>query len=337
MRAIELQNCFGIDSLVETTRPDPQPGAGEVLVKMRMASLNYRDLLVVKGLYNPSQPVGFIPVSDGVGEVIALGEGVTRFAMGDRVMGQFVQSWIDGDITREKAKKTLGAPLDGVMSEFRLFPEDGLVAVPDYLSDEGAATLPIAALTAWTALTRTGGLLPGETVLVQGTGGVSLFALQFARMMGARVIVTSGHDDKLQRALAMGADHGIQYNRQPDWEREVLTITQGQGVDHIVEVGGAKTLAHSLNCVRYGGHIHVIGILSGMESSLSVIPILMKNVRINGIYVGSRHEFEQMNRALVQHQLQPVVDRVFAFGEIREAFRYMERGAHFGKICIRIG
>jgi NADPH:quinone reductase-like Zn-dependent oxidoreductase len=336
MRVIELQNTFAIDSLTVAERPEPRPGPRQVLVKMRAFSLNYRDLLVVKGAYNPKLRLPLTPLSDGIGEVAALGEGTTRVKVGDRVAALFMQKWLAGDLTEEKAKSALGGGNEGVLAEHVVFDEDGLVHVPRHLTDEEAATLPCAAVTAWHALVTEGRLKAGDTVLVQGTGGVSIFALQFARLCGARVIVTSSSDDKLARALQFGGSDGINYKSTPDWDKRVRQLTGDVGVDHVVEVGGAGTLARSLRAVRPGGHISLIGILTGGSGEFNPLPILMKNVRAQGIFVGSREMFEAMNRAIALHQLRPVVDRVFSFHEARAALRYLESATHFGKICLRI-
>jgi NADPH:quinone reductase-like Zn-dependent oxidoreductase len=335
MKAVELQNTFGIDSLVVVERPQPRPGAGQALLKMRAFSLNYRDLLVVKGLYNPKLRLPLVPLSDGVGEVVALGDGVTRVKTGDRVAGLFVQKWLAGEPTEATARSSLGGGgADGILAEYVVLDQDGVVPVPAHLTDEEAATLPCAAVTAWHALITAGRLQPGDSVLVQGTGGVSLFALQFARLAGARVLATSSSDAKLERARQLGAADGINYKTTPDWDERVRALTGGTGVDHVVEVGGAGTLGKSLRAVRIGGTISLIGVLSG-GGQVNPMPILMKSVRVQGIYVGSRDMFEAMNRAIALHQLRPVVDRVFPFAEIKEALRYLESGSHFGKVCLR--
>ena len=335
MKAFEIQK-FSLDALVLVERPDPKPGVNQVLVKMRAFSLNYRDLLVVKGLYNPKLKLPLVPLSDGVGEVVAVGPGVTRVKPGERVAGAFMQQWVSGQLNQAKARSDLGGSREGVLAEYVLFDQEGAVHVPEHLSDEEAATLPCAAVTAWHALVPEGSVKAGDTVLVQGTGGVSLFALQFARLLGARVIVTSSSDQKLERALSLGGSDGINYKSTPDWDSRVRALTSGAGADHIVEVVGGPSLAISLKAIRYGGQISLIGVLSGESGQVNPLPALMKNVRIQGIYVGSREMFEAMNRAIALHQLRPVVDRVFAFAEIRAALRHMESGAHFGKICLRM-
>ncbi|MFQ3591182.1 MAG: NAD(P)-dependent alcohol dehydrogenase [Chloracidobacterium sp.] len=337
MKCVELANQFGIDQLTLTERPHPELRAGEVLVRVRATSLNFRDLMTVTGVYNPKQPLPLIPLSDGVGEVVAVGEGVTRVAVGDRVAGIFAQGWIAGEPAVEKVRTTtLGGPLDGMLTEYRALSQDGVIKVPAYLNDEEAATLPCAALTAWSALIVHGQLKPGDTVLVQGTGGVSIFALQFAKAAGARVIITSGSDEKLERAKALGADEIINYKQAPDWDKAVREMTGGRGVDHVVEVGGAGTLTRAIRSVRFGGHISLIGVLSGRTGEVDIAPILMQNIRVQGIIVGSREMFEAMNRALEHHQIRPVVDKIFTLDETRQAFQVMAHGGHFGTICIRL-
>lgn len=335
MKAFEIQNKFGLDSLTLTERPDQKPSYGQVLLKLRSLSLNYRDLMVVKGLYNPKLPLPLIPFSDGVGEVVAVGEGVTRVNIGDRVAGIFFQKWLAGELTAEKAESALGGAIEGMLAEYVVLHEDGVVRVPEHLTDEEAASLPCAAVTAWNALFTSGGLKAGDIVLIQGTGGVSIFALQFALLAGARVIATSSSDEKLERVLQLGASDGINYKQTPDWSKKVRELTAGDGVDYVVEVGGAGTLTESLRAVRYGGQISLIGVLTGGSAEINTASILMKNVKVQGIYVGSREMFEAMNSAIALHKLHPVCDRVFPFHEAPEALKYMETGSHFGKICIR--
>ena len=336
MRAVEIRGGFGLDNLALVERPEPRPGPGEALVRLRAAALNYRDLLTAQGKYNPKQKLPLIPCSDGAGEVVEVGEGVTRVAPGDRVSPIFAQRWIAGVPTREKLRSTLGGPLDGTLAELAVFDQEGLVKVPEHLSDEEAATLPCAAVTAWSALVTEGGMTAGDTVLVQGTGGVSLFALQIAKLLGARVIATSSRDDKLARARELGADEGINYRDVPEWGARAKELTGGAGVDHVVEVGGAGTLQQSLRAVRVGGTISLIGNLAGTKSELLLTQIFMQKIRVNGILVGHRESFEAMNRALALHRLRPVIDRVFPLEETRGAFDHMAAGEHFGKIVIRI-
>jgi NADPH:quinone reductase-like Zn-dependent oxidoreductase len=335
MKVYEIRDRFGLDALTLTERPQPQPGPHEVLVRIRAASLNYRDLLVVKGQYNPKMTLPRIPLSDAAGEVVAVGPGVSRVQVGHRVAAIFMQRWISGEIDDSKAKSALGGAIDGLLAEYALLHEDGLVQVPEHLSFEEAATLPCAAVTAWHGLITEGRIKPGDTVLLQGTGGVSLFALQLARLTGAQVIITSSSDEKLERARKLGAAEGINYKETPEWGDKARELTGGRGVEHVVEVGGAGTLGQSLRAVRMGGQISLIGVLSGAGQA-NPMPILMKNVRVQGIFVGSREMFEAMNRAIAANQLRPVIDRVFPFSEAVQAFRYMESAAHFGKICIRV-
>lgn len=335
MKVYEIRDRFGLDALTLTDRPQPQPGPHEALVRIKAGSLNYRDLMIVKGQYNPKMPLPRIPLSDAAGEVAALGPGVSRVKVGQRVAACFMPKWIAGDIDETKARSALGGAVDGLLAEYVVLHEDGLVQVPEHLSYEEAATLPCAAVTAWHGLVTEGHVKPGDTVLLQGTGGVSLFALQFARLAGARVIITSSSNEKLQRARQLGATEGINYKETPEWGDKARELTGGRGVDHVVEVGGAGTLGQSLRAVRMGGHISLIGVLSG-TGQVNPMPILMKNVRVQGIFVGSREMFEAMNRAIAVNQLRPVIDRVFSFAEAVQALRHLESASHFGKICIRM-
>jgi NADPH:quinone reductase-like Zn-dependent oxidoreductase len=325
---------FGLEKLQRVQRPIPDPGHGEVVVRIRAVSLNYRDLLIVKGQYNPRMKLPCVPGSDGAGEVIAIGPNVSRTRVGERVCGQFMPRWLSGPISDAVARPTFGADIDGVLAEHVVFPQESVVPVPAHLSFEEAATLPCAAVTAWNALLE-GGLKAGDSVLVQGTGGVSLFALQFAKLAGAKVLVTSGNDDKLQRALSMGASAGVNYRTNPEWDKWAKSQTGGVGVDHIVEVGGAGTLERSFQAVRTGGQIAVIGILAG-GNQINPMPIIMRALKVRGIFVGSRQMFEDMNRAIELHQMHPVVDRTFAFEEFPDALRYLESAAHFGKIVVQV-
>lgn len=336
MQCFEIQESFGLESLVQTVRTNPTVGPGQVLIKVGATSLNYRDLLMVLGMYNPKQALPLIPMSDGVGTISAVGEGVTRVKVGDRVAGIFSQRWLSGEPTRPKLRATLGGPLDGMLAEYVVLHEEGVTPVPSHLTDVEAATLPCAAVTAWNALVIQGRIKAGDTVLVQGTGGVSIFALQFAKMMGARIIVISSRDEKLARAQELGASDLINYNATPDWDKRARELTDGVGVDHIVEVGGADTFAKSLRAIRIGGQISVIGALSGASLETNLLPILMQAVRVQGVLVGSREVFEAMNKAIALHQMRPIVDSVFAFEDARHAFESMASGAHFGKICIQL-
>jgi len=337
MKAYEIQNDKpGLDALTLVERPQPQPKAGQVLVKIKAASLNYRDLLVAKGAYGAKSLKPIVPLSDAAGEVVAVGEGVTRVRVGDRVAGIFMQTFISGELTPEKANSALGGAIDGVLAEYVVFDEQGVVKIPIHLSYEEAATLPCAAVTAWNAMIAEGQLKAGDTVLLQGTGGVSLFGLQFAKMMGARVILTSSSDEKLDRAIQLGADVGINYKTTSDWDEKVEKLTDGRGVDLVVEVGGSGTLSKSLRAVRYGGRVAMIGVLTGIAGDVSTGSILFKHIRVQGIYVGSRDLFEDMNRSISLHQMKPIIDRVFPFHEAKAALAYLESGAHFGKVCISL-
>ena len=334
MKAFQVAGSFGLENLKFVDLPDPQPGPGQVLVKMRAASLNFRDLVVIKGGYGPRQTLPRIPVSDGAGEIAAVGAGVRRVKPGDRVMCCFCPTWIDGPVTQEHMDASLGCYVDGVLSEYVVTSADAVLPIPAHLSFEEAATLPCAALTAWNALFVTDHIGPGQTIVVQGTGGVSLFALQFARMAGAQVIATSSSDQKLARARELGASGAINYKTTPDWEKEVRKLTGGRGADHIVEVGGAGTLNRSLACVRMGGTVAMIGVLAGASADIRTTLILFKSARVQGIFVGSRAMLEDMNRAISAHGLHPVVDRAFPFAEAPAALRHLESGSHFGKVVI---
>jgi len=312
----------------------PSPGEGQLLIRIHAASLNYRDHAIVTGNYfGGVLQRDTVPLSDGAGEVVEVGPNVTRFAKGDRVIGTFFQGWVDGmpDLASTAA---LGSPADGVLAEYVLLDEQGVVACPAHLSYEQASTLPCAALTAWNALMFSGRTMPGQTVLALGTGGVSIFALQFARLNGARVIITSSSDDKLARASELGADATINYRTTPEWEQEVLSLTGGRGVDHVIEVGGTGTLAKSFQCVGFRGQVSLIGVLSGREGDTNPHALMLKNANLKGIFVGSRAMFEQMNEAISVNEMQPVVDRVFPFAEAASAYDYQLAGKHFGKVVI---
>ncbi len=336
MKVFEIRGAFGLDNLTQAERPEPAPGHGQVLVKVRAVSLNYRDLLTVKGLYNPKLPLPLVPFSDGAGDVVGVGQGVTRVKEGDRVAGIFMQSWLAGELTSAGARSALGGDIGGMLAEYVALDQEGVVPVPEHLSYEEAAALPCAGVTAWHA-TVLQGLKPGDSVLLLGTGGVSIFALQFARLAGATVIITSARDEKLDKAKKLGASEGINYRTVPEWGERVRELSGGEGVDLVVEVGGAGTLPQSLRAVRRGGRISLIGVLTGAEGEINPRPIVMKEVRLQGIFVGSREMFESMNRAISAARLRPIVDRVFPFGEVKEALRHMERREHFGKICVKIG
>jgi len=336
MKTQAIQQAFGLDHLSPLERPEPTPGPVTKVIMVGSVSLNYRDLLTVTGLYNPKQPLPLIPCSDGAGVVEAVGPGVTRVKAGDRVATIFAQKFLSGRPDIAKIRSTLGGPLDGTLTERMLLHEDGVVPVPAHLSLEEAATLPCAAVTAWNALVTEGNVRAGDTVLCLGTGGVSIFALQFARALGARVIITSSSNEKLARARELGASDGINYREKPDWGKAARKLTDGVGVDHVVEVGGTGTLQQSLTAIAPGGQISFIGRLGGEPQGLNLVPILMNRVRIQGIFVGHRESFEQMNRAVALHRLRPVIDKVFPFAETRQAFAYMKSGEHFGKIVIKV-
>lgn len=334
MRAYQITGSFGLENIKAVDLPEPTPGPGEVVLEMLAASLNYRDLLMIKGRYNPRQPLPLIPVSDGVGRVIALGEGVTSLKVGDRVCPLFAQGWAGGAPEYANLRQTLGGPVDGVLRQRGAFPASDVVKVPAYLSDAEAATLPCAALTAWSALVVHGALKAGESVLLQGTGGVSIFGLQISKLFGARAIITSSSDEKLERTKALGSDVRINYRTTPEWGKAVKAATGRRGVDHVVEVGGAGTLGQSLKAVKIGGQISVIGVLGKTSEALNITPILMGHIRLQGILVGHRQGFESMMRAFELAQLRPVVDKIYPWEDVRDALSHMEAGAHFGKICL---
>lgn len=336
MRAYEIQE-FGIDNLALATRDTPEPGPNEVLVQLRAASLNYRDLMVVNGTYNPRMKLPAVPLSDGSGEIVAVGEGVTKWKTGDRVCSTLIAGWYDGEPSAEKSKTAIAAGgADGILRELAAFNEDSIVSVPEHLSFEEAATLPCAAVTAWNALVVSGKIKAEDTVLTLGTGGVSIFALQIAKLFGAKAISTSSSDEKLAKAKSLGADETINYRTREDWDKAVLELTDGRGVDHVVEVGGTGTLTRSVKAVRVGGHIALIGALD-MAGDFNPVSVFMKGIRMQGIFVGSREMFEGLNEMIAESKMRPVIDRVFEFTEAREALKYMESGAHFGKIVIKIG
>lgn len=333
MRAWQISS-FGIDSLELVERPTPAPGPGEVLVGVRAVSLNYRDLMMVKGQYNPKMKLPRIPCSDGAGEVVAVGAGVSAWKPGDRVAGIFMQNWLDGPLTAFKSRSALGGDTDGMLADYIVLKEEGLVSIPNHLSFQEAATLPCAAVTAWNALAA-GDPKPGSTVLIQGTGGVSIFALQFARLRGARVLGISSSYDKLQRAGAMGLDSGLNYRDNPEWDRWAMDQTGGEGVDLVVDVGGQGTLAHSLKAIRYGGTVAQVGVLSATKEPFPVPLMLHKVAQIHGIYVGSRKDFVAMNRAMALAELRPVGEE-FHWSQVREVLGRMEEGSHFGKLVLTV-
>jgi NADPH:quinone reductase-like Zn-dependent oxidoreductase len=332
VRAWEIAE-FGRAHLRLVERPEPEPGLREVVVATRACSINYRDVLMVDGKYDPRLRLPVIPLSDGAGEVVAVGPGVSRVAVGDRVVATFAPKWIAGAPTRAAIRETRGGPLDGTLAERFCVSEDELVRMPAHLGFAEAATLPCAGLTAWTALAVLGGVKAGDTVLVQGTGGVSIFGLQLGQLLGARVIVTSSRDDKLARARDLGAWHTINYRSHADWGKRASGLA-GDGVDHVLEVGGAGTLAQSLRAVRTGGTISVIGNLTGAATELNLVRVLMNAVRLQGILVGSRESLESLCRAVEAHELRPVVDRSFPFEDAPAALEHLSSAAHFGKITV---
>jgi NADPH:quinone reductase-like Zn-dependent oxidoreductase len=315
-------------------RPTPTPGPGEVLVGVRAVSLNYRDLMMVKGLYSSRMALPRIPCSDGAGEVVAVGAGVTMWKAGDRVAGIFMQNWIDGPLTPAKAKGALGGDIDGMLADYVVLHEIGLVPIPEHLSFQEAATLPCAAVTAWNALAA-GDVTPGSTVLLQGTGGVSLFALQFAKLRGARVLGISSSDEKLERARNLGLDAGLNYQTNLGWERWAYEQTDGAGVDLVIDVGGMGTLGQSLRSIRTGGTVAQVGVLASAAEPIPIPLILHKTAHIHGIYVGSRHDFLEMNRAIDYAQLRPIGEE-FHWTQAREVLERMEEGSHFGKLVLTI-
>lgn len=334
MKAYQLQATKSFDDLKQVQLSTPQPQINEVLVQVKAVSLNYRDLLVAQGSY-PGIQLPLIPCSDGAGEVVAIGTGVTRVQVGDRVAGCFFQDWQEGRLTQQKTKSALGGSINGLLSEYVVLNQAGVVILPHHLTYIEGATLPCAAVTAWQALVVRGGLRAGETILLLGTGGVSIFALQFAKMLGAKVIITSSSEQKLAQALALGADLTINYRHFPDWEKQVFELTNRQGVDQVIEVGGAGTLEKSLRSVRVGGRISLIGVLAG-AGEVNHAQILRKSIDINGIYVGSRDMFAEMNRAIELHKLRPVIDQVFDFTAVPEAYQHLQSGAHFGKVVVSL-
>jgi NADPH:quinone reductase-like Zn-dependent oxidoreductase len=333
---------FGLDALERISSPIPETPPGAVLLRIHAVSLNYRDLMVVEGAYNPRMALPRIPCSDAAGEIVAIGEGVTRVTTGDRVCTLFMQRWFEGPISAANSTNALGGDIDGVLAEYLVLPEDGVIPFPPHLTCEEAATLPCAALTAWNALHHAGDPISparqGDTILLQGTGGVSLFALQFARLLGAKPFLISSSDEKLARATALGLEASCNYRQTPDWSKWIAELTSKRGVDRIIEVGGAGTLPHSLKAIRPGGLIAQIGVLSGGAAATEIPlgPILHKQIRLQGIYVGSRAMFAEMNAAIAAAQLHPIIDRIFPFEEAPEAIAAIKTAGHFGKIVIQV-
>lgn len=337
MKFFHLPHATGIDSLTQSDRDVPRPGRGQVLVRMRAASLNYRDLLMVQGKYGRTPPKpGLIPLSDGAGEIAEIGSEVTRFKVGDRVVAVFMQDWLGGAMTAEGQASALGGARDGLLAEYVVLDQQGLLPIPDHLSFQEAACLPCAAVTAWNALFTARTLIASDWVLLLGTGGVSIFALQFAQMAGAQIIATSSSDAKIEKLRGMGAHHCVNYTTHPEFHAEIMKITGGSGVDHVVEVGGAGTLQRSLQSARLGGAVHLIGVLTG-AAEINPMIILQRSLTLRGVFVGSREMFESMNRAIQHSGLRPVIDRVFPFAEAKAAWTHLQSQRHFGKIVIDIG
>lgn len=335
MRAYILRKPDGIDALQQVEVPVPSPGRGQILVRVHSCSLNYRDYAIAIGAYRAGAKADLIPLSDGAGEVMDVGEGVTRFKAGDRVAGCFFQSWVAGEAPPNAHALALGGGVDGMLADYVVLEQDGAVAIPEHLSYDEAATLPCAAVTAWNALVEHGGLIAGKTVLVQGTGGVSIFALQIAKMFGAAVIGTSSSDAKLKRVEAMGAARTFNYKSREDWDKAAVELTGGRGVDQVVEVGGAGTFAKSINAIRVGGRVSMIGVLS-RQAEINPMIIMAKRANVQGISVGSTQMFEALNAALEVNEVKPVIDRIFGFWEVKAAYEHLKSAAHFGKIVIRV-
>lgn len=334
MRGYLIKSPDGYQAIEQVDMAEPTVGDNDVLVKMRAASLNYRDLGIARGGYSRNDACPVIPLSDGAGEVIAVGQNVTRFSAGDRVIGTFVQDWTDGRPNDSVLRTSLGGGIDGVLVEQQVFPEHGLVRVPDSLNDAEAACLPCAAVTAWHALFEAGGLQQGQTVLTLGTGGVSVFATQLALKAGCRVIATSSSNDKLARMRSLGVTDLINYRENEDWPAVVLELTNGRGADQVVEVGGPGTLAKSVQATSVGGHIGLIGVLAGTGGQVNPLPALFNVITISGIYVGSRAMTERLVGFMDEHDLHPVIDKTFRFADAIDAYAYLRSGEHVGKVVI---
>lgn len=335
MRAWRLHQ-FGLDHLKLEDAPAPTPGPGEIRLEVKALSLNYRDLLVVTGAYHPGLKLPATPLSDGAGIVGAVGPGVTRVRVGDRVMSHFVADWLSGPFRQPYLATTLGTPGPGLAAEQVVLPGEAVLPLPAGYDFAQAATLPIAALTAWSALVTVGRVQPGQTVLTLGTGGVAIFTVQLAKAMGATVIITSRRDEKLARARDLGADHTVNYEATPEWDQAVVRLTGGEGVDLTVETAGPGTLDRSMKATRAGGTIALLGALTGRQGAITTGLILMKRLRIEGILVDSRAAFAELVRFLEQHRIEPVIDRRFAFDELPEALRCLQAGGHFGKIVLTL-
>ncbi len=336
MKAYQITGTEGLRSLQLVSLPDPAPGPGEVLVRVGAVCLNYRDYMNVMGIRGVTGPIPRVPCSDGAGQVVAVGEGVAGWKAGDRVVVPFMPTWLEGGFTQQHAAQALGGAVDGLLRELAVIKAESLLPIPDHLSIEEAATLPCAAVTAWDALHTRGGLKAGETVLVLGTGGVSVFALQFAKLAGAVVLATTSSDEKAQQLLALGADAVHNYRKDPEWDKWAIQQTGGLGVDKVIEIGGPETLNLSLKATRFGGHIALIGVLTGTSGDVQTVQILRKGIRLDGIYVGSKEMFAEMLAAMEKAKLRPVIDSTFEFAQAAEAFQRIESGRHFGKIVIRV-
>jgi NADPH:quinone reductase-like Zn-dependent oxidoreductase len=337
MRAYLLpKGGAGIDALATVDRPTPKPLYRQMLLKVAACSLNFRDLGIVRGTYRMPVRENLIPLSDGAGEVVEVGAGVTRVKAGDKVAGCFFQRWPGGEMTPDAGTSALGGAIDGMLAEYVVLEEDGVVKIPEHLSLEEGATLPCAGVTAWNAIVQHAKLIAGQTVLLQGTGGVSIFGLQLAHGMGITAIVTSSSDEKLARAKALGAAFGINYKTTPEWDKAAVAFNGGRGVDHVIEVGGANTLTRSFGAIRNGGKVSMIGGLSGGATELNPGLIFSKRANVQGIYVGSTEMFTAMNAAIAANKIKPAIDRVFGFDEVKAAYQHMAAGAHFGKIVIKV-
>ena len=337
MRAALVEGAFGLGSIRLGSVETPVPGPEQVLLRVRAASLNYRDLLVAKGEYNPHYPLPLILGSDACAEVVAFGPNGEHpgISLGTRVCPLMVQGWLDGPPPRSATRSTLGGPLPGVFAEYVVAHKDSLLSVPDYLDDVEAACLPCAALTAWSALRALTQVTPGQTVLTLGSGGVSLSALQIAQISGARVLSTSRDAEKRERLLALGAEAALDSN-EPGWGRKVRALCADEGVEHVIEVGGASTLVESFSAVRPGGTISLIGVLSGKAATLNLLPLVMRNVRLQGVFVGHRRSFAELLSAFTARAVRPVVDSVYRLPELGHAFERFASGQHFGKVCVRL-
>lgn len=336
MKAYHITGTDGLASLQQVTLPDPAPKPGEVLVRIRACCLNYRDYMNVMGIKGVTGPIPRVPCSDGAGEVVALGEGVTGFSPGQRVVIPFMPTWLDGSYTQEHAAQALGGAVDGLLRELACLPASSLLPVPQHLSLDEAATLPCAAVTAWDSLFVRGDLQAGETVLVLGTGGVSIFALQFAKLAGARVLATTSSDAKAARLLELGADAVHNYKTDSAWDKWALAETGGKGVDRVIEIGGPETLNQSIKATRFGGHIALIGVLTGTSGDVQTVSILRKGIRLDGIYVGSKAMFAAMLDSIQTTQMRPVIDQTFDFDQAPAAFTRIGSGEHFGKIVVQV-